>query len=92
MVKPTPLDFIEGMHHASDPFLARSDLADQLEPVRVVPADSSMEELSKIWSVFCQTTYVLSLAYKATVILIEGEEVGEPSLLIRERKTSVVPL
>jgi hypothetical protein len=74
------------------PFLTGADLADQLEPVRVVPVESSMEELSKIWSVFCQTPYVLSLTYKATVVVIEGEDVGEPSHLIRERKTSVVSL
>ena len=72
-------------------FLAGADLAEQLEPVRVVPTEISVENLSKIWSVFFQTPYALSLTYKATVVLIEGEESGKRPLPIRERRTTIVP-
>lgn len=78
----------------SDPtfgFLADADLSEQLEPVRIVPTEISVENLSKIWSVFFQTPYALSLTYKATVVLIEGEELGKRPLPIRERRTSIVP-
>ena len=33
-------------------FLAGSDLADQVEPVKFTPSFLSLEELSKLWSVF----------------------------------------
>ncbi|MEB3209874.1 MAG: DUF4255 domain-containing protein [Leptolyngbyaceae bacterium] len=72
-------------------FLAGADLSDQIEPVRIVPTEISVENLSKIWSVFFQTPYALSLTYKATVVLIEGEESGKKPLPIRERRTTVVP-
>jgi hypothetical protein len=72
-------------------FLAGADLSEQIEPVRIVPTEISVENLSKIWSVFFQTPYVLSLTYKATVVLIEGEESGHKPLPIRERRTNIVP-
>ena len=53
------------------PFLLGSDLADQNELVRITPTELNLEELSKLWSVFFQTHYVLSAAYTATVVLIE---------------------
>ncbi len=54
-------------------FLAQSDLADQIEAVRFTPFDLSLEELSKLWSVFFQVPYVLSIAYLASVALLEAE-------------------
>ncbi len=72
-------------------FLSGADLSEQLEPVRIVPTEISVENLSKIWSVFFQTPYALSLTYKATVVLIEGEESGKRPLPVRERRTTVVP-
>ncbi len=58
-----------------DPFLnklATSGLSDQLEIVRMAPQVQSTEELSKLWSAF-QTHYRPSLAYVASVLLIEAE-------------------
>ncbi|MEL6224346.1 MAG: DUF4255 domain-containing protein [Cyanobacteria bacterium J06627_8] len=72
-------------------FLAEADLSEQIEPVRIVPTEISVENLSKIWSVFFQTPYALSLTYKASVVLIEGEESGQKPLPIRERRTTIVP-
>ena len=78
----------------SDPtyeFLANSDLADQLEMVRSEFLSISTDELSKIWSVFFQTPYALSVVYKVTVLLIEGEKPAQTALPVRTRNLSVFP-
>jgi hypothetical protein len=54
-------------------FLQGSDLADAVEMARFSPIGLSVEEMSKLWSVFFQTPYVLSIAYRASVVLIESE-------------------
>ncbi|MBX3639485.1 MAG: DUF4255 domain-containing protein [Nitrosomonas sp.] len=59
---------------ASEPFLSDSDLADAVEQVKFTPLPLSLEELSKIWSVFFQAPYALSVVYQGTVVLIESEE------------------
>jgi len=54
--------------------LAGSDLADQIDVVRFTPVNFSLEELSKLWSVFLKTDYVLSVAYAASVVLIQTDD------------------
>jgi hypothetical protein len=54
-------------------FVAGSDLADAVELVRFTPTALSLEEMSKLWSVFFQAPYVLSVAYQAGVILIDRD-------------------
>jgi uncharacterized protein DUF4255 len=58
---------------ATKPFLAQSDLADAVELVKLSPLPLSLEELSKLWSVFFQVPYSLSVAYEATVVLLEPQ-------------------
>jgi hypothetical protein len=74
---PLPRDVMRALADPASPshahYLAGSDLADQPELVRVTPTELNLEELSKLWSVFFQTRYVLSTAYTATVVLIEAE-------------------
>ncbi len=48
-----------------DTILSAADLADQLDLVRFTPLNFSLEELSKAWSIFYQSPYVLSVAYQA---------------------------
>jgi hypothetical protein len=72
-------------------FLAQSDLADEIESVKLTPLPLSLEELSKLWSVFFQTQYTLSITYQATVVLIEGEETPRAALPVLEREIFVVP-
>ncbi|MGD2116141.1 MAG: Pvc16 family protein, partial [Acidobacteriota bacterium] len=72
-------------------FLAASDLAEDSEQVKFAPSALSLEELSKLWSVFFQMPYVLSAAYQGTVVLIDGEEVPRPALPVRERRLEVAP-
>lgn len=71
--------------------LAGADLAEQVEPLRIEPTEISVENLSKVWSVFFQTPYTLSCTYKATVVLIEGDEPGECPLPPRNYRISVAP-
>jgi len=54
-------------------FVAGSDLADAIELVRFTPTALSLEEMSKLWSVFFQSPYVLSVAYQAGVVLIDRD-------------------
>jgi hypothetical protein len=72
-------------------FLTGSNLADGVELVRVTPLPLSLEELSKLWSVYFQTPYSLSVAYLATVVLIESEESARAALPVRTRNLYVVP-
>ncbi len=72
-------------------FLHDSDLADEVELVKFSPLHLSLEELSKIWSVFFQIPYTLSVAYQGTVVLIESDDVAQRSLPVRARNIYTVP-
>ncbi len=48
-----------------------SNLAEQVERVRFTPTTLSLDEFSKLWSAFFQVEYSLSIAYQASVVLIE---------------------
>ncbi|MGD1702742.1 DUF4255 domain-containing protein [Dapis sp. BLCC M229] len=71
-------------------FLADSTLDEQVQMVQFVPIQMNSEELSRIWSIFFQIPYILSFAFKATAVLIEGEKMGKASLPVRSRKFSTV--
>jgi hypothetical protein len=70
---------------ASQPFLTGSNLADSIEQVRFTPLAVSMEEMSKIWSIFYQIPYALSIAYKGTVVLIESDDPAQQALPVLKR-------
>jgi hypothetical protein len=70
---------------ASQSFLVRSNLAEAVEQVKFTPLAISLEELSKLWSIFFQTPYALSIAYQGTVVLIESEEPSQPALPVLMR-------
>lgn len=69
----------------------RSNLNEEPEPVRFTQLPLSLEELAKLWSVFFQTPYVLSVAFVGTVVLIEGESAPRTPLPVRQRNLYVVP-
>ena len=71
--------------------LGLSNLADEVELVKFTPIALSLEELSKLWSVFFQTPYVLSVAYQGSVVLIESEESHQTPLPVRTRNLYVAP-
>lgn len=59
---------------SSRPELATSDLVAAPEQVKFVPAQLSLDETSRLWSIMVQTPHVLSLVYQGTVVLIDAEE------------------
>jgi hypothetical protein len=71
--------------------LAPSNLAEETELVKLTPLPLSLEELSKLWSVFFQIPYTLSLAYQATVVFIEGEDAPRARLPVLQRNIYVRP-
>jgi hypothetical protein len=73
-------------------FLATSDLADAIELVKFTPLPLSLEDLSKLWSVFLQTPYSLSVAYQATMVLIESDVSTPTPMPVRERNIYVNPM
>lgn len=72
-------------------FLAGSNLAESVESIKFTPSPLSLEDLSKLWSVFFQTPYALSLAYQGTVVLIESEAEPQAALPVRARNVYAVP-
>lgn len=64
-------------------YLADSRLAEQGESVRLTPDSLNLEELSKLWSVFFQVPYALSIAYKASVVLVDAQETPRSVLPVR---------
>jgi hypothetical protein len=75
----------------SFPFLAGSDLAEQIERVKFTPIVLNLEELSKFWSMFSQTAYRLSMAYIGNLVLIETDESPLQGLPVRTRNIYVRP-
>lgn len=72
-------------------FLAGSDLVEQVETIKFSPLPLSLEELSKLWSVFFQTPYALSVSYQGSVVLIEGAGAPQRALPVRRRAFYEVP-
>jgi hypothetical protein len=67
------------------PLLDGSNIAQQVERVKLTPLALSLEELSKLWSVFFQTPYALSVAYHASVVLIDTDDAVKPLLPVLRR-------
>ncbi|RCJ31586.1 hypothetical protein A6770_19615 [Nostoc minutum NIES-26] len=72
-------------------FLADSNLAEQAETIAISPVDLNVEEISKIWSVFFQTPYSLSVGYKVSLILIDSGEILKKPLPVRNLQRHVTP-
>lgn len=64
--------------------LSRSDLADQVEAIKITPAALGIDEMSKLWSAI-QTHYRPSAAYQVSVVLIEGARPGVSPLPVLSR-------
>jgi hypothetical protein len=73
-------------------FLSDSNLADQQDLVRVTPVHFNLEELSKLWSFLLKVDYVLSIAYRAGVVLIETDDpVPPPALPVLKANILALP-
>lgn len=71
--------------HTSGEYLKSSDLADSVELIKFTPLFLSLEELSKLWSVMVQTPYTLSIAYQASVVLIQPDLTPRQALPVLSR-------
>ena len=81
-LNPSPLDV--SMLPPAFQALAASDLADQVELIKVTPAGMGIDEMSKLWTAI-QTHYRPSAAYQVSVVLIEGTKPGRSPLPVLSR-------
>lgn len=81
-LNPSPLDV--SMLPPAFQALAASDLADQVELLKVTPASMTADEMAKLWSAL-QTPYRPSAAYVVSVVLIEGRRPGLSPLPVLSR-------
>ena len=72
-------------------FLNNSDLANEIEQVKFSPISFNLEELSKLWSVFFQTAYRLSVAYVASLVFIERQPEPVSALPVQIRAVTALP-
>lgn len=70
--------------------LFRSELAEQIEQIKITQQPLSTEEISRMWSAF-QAKYRPAAAYQASVVLIESRRTTRSALPVRQRNVYVVP-
>jgi hypothetical protein len=70
--------------------LFTSELAEQVELIKIWPETMTAEEFFNTWSAF-STTYRPSALYQASVVLIESRRSVKSSLPVRQRNLYVVP-
>ena len=81
---------IAALRTSNKKFVAGSDLAKSVELIKLTPSALSLEEMTKMWSVFFQTKYALSVAYQCSVVLIEAS--APPATRpVLQRNLEVVP-
>ncbi|MEA3012197.1 MAG: hypothetical protein QOD42_742 [Sphingomonadales bacterium] len=84
---------IAGAVAAVEPPVADPSVAAALERVRITPQTLTLEEFSKIWSIFFQVPYALSAVYLCSHVVLESQEVyGEAiPIVLREFLAGPVP-
>lgn len=85
----------EALQPDSDPpdwpkALATSELADQVEQLRITPEILNPEEISKLWAAI-QAHYRPTAVYQVTVVLIESKRPTKSALPVAGRNVYVVP-
>jgi hypothetical protein len=70
LAPPSPVD--AGILPPAMQALVASDLADQVELIKISPHTMTTEEISKLWTAF-QTKYRTSVAFHVSVVLIESK-------------------
>ena len=79
---PSPLDV--SMLPPAFQALTASDLADQVETIKIAPAAMTGDDMSKLWTAI-QSHYRPSSAYWVSVVLIEGTKPGAAPLPVLSR-------
>ncbi len=69
--------------------LSASDLADAREPVRLTPYYATLEELSKLWTVFFQMAHRLSLQYVVGPVVVDEPLMPAPPPPVVSRRLSL---
>ncbi len=72
-------------------YLSQDTIFDQVEIVKLSPLNLSLEELSKLWSVFYQIPYTLSVIYRASPVFIEAQLATSIVKPVTEVKIGPVP-
>ncbi len=76
-------------------YLVGADLPEAVEQLRITPTSLNLEEMSKLWSVFFQAPYVLSVAYDVSVVSIVSDvqpREAPPVRTVRVRAEASVPV
>jgi hypothetical protein len=68
--------------------LVTSELADQVEQVRITPLTMSVEEISKLWSAI-QSHYRPTAAFQASVVLIESRRSARGALPVADDRRGI---
>jgi hypothetical protein len=79
---PSPMDV--SMLPPTFQALAASDLADQVEAIRITPIVMPVEEMSKLWAAI-QSHYRPSAAYQVSVVLIDAQRPARIPLPVLSR-------
>lgn len=86
------LSSLTGINNNLAQALSDSGIADQVELIKLTPHTMNSEEISKLWTAF-STGYRPSVAYQASVVLIENSSPGRsplPVLTIGPQDTGVI--
>lgn len=70
--------------------LFTSELAEQIEQLKITPETLNTEEISRMWTAF-QAHYRPSSAYQVSVVLIESKASTRSALPVKVRKVYAVP-
>lgn len=70
--------------------LFTSELAEQVEQIKIVPETLNTEEISRLWAAFA-ANYRPTAAYQASVVLIESKQSIKSALPVAERKIYAFP-
>lgn len=70
--------------------LSTSELAEQIEQIKITPENLNTEEISKLWTAF-GSKYRPTAAYLASVVLIESKESTKSALRVRQQNIYVNP-
>jgi hypothetical protein len=62
-----------------------SDLHHQIERIRIIPDNLSLDDMSKLWSSFQSAEYRLSTGYEVSVVLIESTRPSRTPLPVLKR-------
>ncbi|WP_282004265.1 DUF4255 domain-containing protein [Propioniciclava sinopodophylli] len=76
---------------AETAFLSASNLEDQAELVKLSPVPLSLEDHTRLWGLFHEAPFQLSVAYRATVVLLEADVPTRTPKPVRTPVLTVTP-